>query len=152
VKIVRIYLDTAPVIYTVEHVLPYAAAVDKRLSAPGIVQVASDLTRMECRVKPLRDGDADLLRDYDDYFEGTVAEIVSLSRDILDRATEIRAQYKFKTPDAIHLAAAVVSGCDVFLTNDRRLDRFGDIVIERAAIITRRKRRTKLIPGEGKHL
>jgi predicted nucleic acid-binding protein len=49
---------------------------------------------------------------------------------LMDRATAIRAQYGFKTPDAIHLAAAVPSGCDVFLTNDHRLDRFPDITIE----------------------
>ena len=48
----------------------------------------------------------------------------------IDRATEIWAQYGFKTPDAIHLAAAVASGCNVFLTNDHRLDRFTDITIE----------------------
>jgi len=104
--------------------------VDARLSASGAVLVASDLTRMECRVKPLREGNADLLKDYDDYFEGAVAEIVTLSREVMDRATQIRAQYGFKTPDAIHLAAAVVSGCDVFLTNDYRLDRFTNIAIE----------------------
>ncbi len=59
----RIYLDTAPVIYTIERVPPYAAAVNTRLSAPCIILVASDLTRMECRVKPMRDGNADLLND-----------------------------------------------------------------------------------------
>jgi predicted nucleic acid-binding protein len=48
----------------------------------------------------------------------------------MDRATAIRAQYGFKTPDAIPLAAAVISGCDVFLTNDHRLDRCPDITIE----------------------
>jgi hypothetical protein len=46
----RLYLDTAPVIYTVENVPIYAQAVDNRLAIPGIVRVASDLTRMECRV------------------------------------------------------------------------------------------------------
>ena len=126
----RVYLDAAPAIYTVEQVPLYAAAVDARLSAHGVVRVASDLTRMECRVKPLREGNAELLKDFDDYFEGAVAEIVALSREVIDRATEIRAQYGFKTPDAIHLAAAVASGCDVFLTNDHRLDRFTDITIE----------------------
>jgi predicted nucleic acid-binding protein len=59
-----------------------------------------------------------------------VAEVVSLSREVIDCATKIRAHYGFKTPDAIHLAAAVVSGCDAFLTNDHRLDRFIDIAIE----------------------
>jgi predicted nucleic acid-binding protein len=125
-----VYLDAAPVIYAVEQVPLYAAAVDARLSTAEVVQVVSDLTRMECRVKPLRDGNSDLLKDYDDYFEGAVTEIVALSREVIDGATAIRAQYGLKTPDAIHLAAAVVSGCDVFLTNDHRLDRFPDIAVE----------------------
>jgi hypothetical protein len=77
---VRLYLDAVPVIYTVEQVPLFAAAVDARLSAAEVVQVISDLTRMECRVKPLRDGNSDLLKDYDDYFEGAIAEIVALSR------------------------------------------------------------------------
>jgi predicted nucleic acid-binding protein len=126
----RLYLDTPPVIYTVEQVRGYATAVDNTLSAPGIVLVASDLTRMECRVKPLRGGDTDLLKDYDEFFQNAVAEIIPLTREVIDRATEIRARYGFRTPDAIHLAAAVVSGCDAFLTNDHRLDRFSDIAIE----------------------
>ena len=126
----RYYLDSAPVIYAVEQVPIYAAAVDARLSAADVVRVASDLTRMECRVKPLRNGKLDLLKDFDDYFEGIVAEIVSLSREIIDSATEIRAKYGFKTPDAIHLAAAIISGCEVFLTNDNRLDRFAGIRID----------------------
>ena len=39
----HLYLDTAPVIYTIEQVPPYAAAVDARLSAPGVVRVAATL-------------------------------------------------------------------------------------------------------------
>jgi predicted nucleic acid-binding protein len=81
-------------------------------------------------LNPCGGGNADLLKDFNDYFEGAVAEIVALSCEVIDRATEIRAQYGFKTPDAIHLAAAVTSGCDMFLTNDYRLDRFTDITIE----------------------
>lgn len=126
----RMYLDAAPVIYTVEEVSPYAPAVDTLLSASEVVQVASDLTRLECRIKPLRNGDAALLKDYDDYFHEAVAEIVILSREVIDRAAEIRAKYGFRTPDAIHLAAAIVSGCAMFLTNDHRLDRFPDITIK----------------------
>ena len=126
----RLYLDAAPVIYSVEQMAPYAAAVNVRLSAPGVVRVASALTRLECRVKPLRSGNAAVLKDFDDFFAGSVAEIVALSRAVMDRATEIRAQFKFKTPDAMHLAAAVESACDVFLTNDHRLDSFTGITVE----------------------
>jgi uncharacterized protein len=126
----RLYLDAAPVIYVVEQVAPFFPVVDARLSAAGIVRVASDLTRMECRVKPVREENADLLKDYDEFFAYAVAEIVALSREVMDRTTEIRARYGFKTPDAVHLAAAVVTSCDVFLTNDHRLDRFPGIPIE----------------------
>jgi len=126
----RLYLDAAPVIYVVEQVAPFFSIVDARLSAAGVVRIASDLTRLECRVKPLREGKEDLLKDYDDFFASAVAEVVVLSRDIIDRATTIRAQYGFKTPDAVHLAAAVAAHCDAFLTNDHRLDRFPDLVIE----------------------
>ena len=57
-------------------------------------------------------------------------EIVPLTRDVIDAATLIRARYGFATPDAIHLGAAVASGCDVFLTNDNRLARFGEMSVE----------------------
>ena len=126
----RVYLDAAPVIYLVDRVPQYVEIVERRVSADNVAQVIIDLTRMECRVKPLSEGNTDLLKDYDDFFEEAVAELVGLSKEVIDRVTEIRAQHRFKTPDAIHLAAAVRSGCDLFLTNDHRLDRFPAIAIE----------------------
>jgi predicted nucleic acid-binding protein len=95
-----------------------------------LVLITSELTRLECRVKPLREGDPALLEDFDDYFANSIAEIVPLTRDIIDRATEIRADFDFKTPDSIQLAAAVVANSAVFLTNDHRLNRFTAIAIE----------------------
>lgn len=126
----RIYLDTAPVIYVVEQVPDFAILVDERLSVADAVLVASDLTRMECRVKPLRDNDAELLGDYDHFFLEALTECVGLSRRVLDLATEIRAQHGFKVPDAIHLAASITAGCDRFLTNDHRLERFSGIAMD----------------------
>jgi predicted nucleic acid-binding protein len=127
---VRVYLDAAPVIYLVEQVPQYVELVERRVSADSVAQVVSDLTRLECRVKPLREGDIDLLQDYDDYFAEAIEETIALSRIVIDRATDIRAHYGFKTPDAIHLAAALASRCDRFLTNDHRLDRFPEITID----------------------
>ena len=126
----RVYLDTVPVIHLVEEVPNYAELVDRRVSVADVIQVASDLARLECRVRPLREGNVALLHDYDEYFAEVVEEIVVLSRAVIDRATDIRARYGFRTPDAIHLAAAVVSGCAVFLTNDYRLHRFPDIAMD----------------------
>ena len=126
----RYYLDSAPIIYLVEQVQPYATAVRGKLSAQGLTLITSELTRLECRVKPLRNGDAALLQDFDVYFASSIVEIIPLTRDVIDRATEIRAQFNFKTPDSIQLAAAVVSNSGVFLTNDHRLNRFTGIPIE----------------------
>lgn len=126
----NIYLDSAAVIYLVEDVIPYAEKVDSRLSDPDLVIVSSDLTRLECRVKPLRDENAAVLKDFDDFFEGAIDVMVGLSRDVVDGATGIRARYGFKVPDALHLAAALWSNCEVFLTNDHRLDSFRELTVE----------------------
>lgn len=126
----RVYLDSAAVIYIVEQVTSYADLVDSWLSGHEVSMIASDLTRLECRVKPLRDGDVALVKDFDDYFEDAVEILVPLSREIVDLATEIRAKYNFKVPDALHLAAAISSESEVFLTNDHRLDRFRELVVE----------------------
>lgn len=124
-----IYLDTAPLIYLIEHVAQYGDLVAQRLSTTDAL-VVSDLSRLECRVKPMRDGNTALLDEFDCFFNESVSEVVTLTREVMDRATEIRSRYGFKTPDAIHLAAATSSNCELFLTNDARLNRFAELSVE----------------------
>jgi predicted nucleic acid-binding protein len=90
----------------------------------------SDLTRMECRVKPMRLGNATALGLFDGFFVQPDVRLVPLTTAVFDKATQIRAAFPFKTVDALHLAAAVESGCDRFLTNDTRLSKFTDIPVE----------------------
>jgi predicted nucleic acid-binding protein len=127
---VRIYVESAPVIYTVEQVAPFAQAVNQRLAASGVVIVSSELTRMECLVLPLRNNDAALVANFDTWFNHQVAELVPFSAALFRRAADIRAQHNFKTPDALHLSAALESACDLFLTNDAQLTRFTAITVE----------------------
>jgi predicted nucleic acid-binding protein len=126
----RYYLDSAPIIYLVEQALPYALTLKHKLSTPGLSLITCELTRLECRIKPLRTGDVALLQDFDEYFAQSITEIIPLSREVIDRATEIRAEFNFKTPDSIQLAAAIIANCDLFLTNDHRLNRFTTIPLE----------------------
>ena len=44
----RIYLDSAVIIYDVEQVSPYSELLDSRLSLGDLVIVTSDLARLEC--------------------------------------------------------------------------------------------------------
>jgi len=86
---------------------------------------------MECRVLPIRLGDQARLGDFDKFFADYVDEIVPISEEVIDKATEIRAIYRFSPMDSLHLAAAVVSGCEVFLTNDLRLANFSEVVVRK---------------------
>lgn len=92
--------------------------------------MCSELSRLECRVKPLRDGEPALLAAFDSYFADIIAQVIPLSHSVIDLATDLRARYNFRTPDAIHLASAISGQCDLFLTNDLYLERCQEIPIE----------------------
>jgi len=57
-------------------------------------------------------------------------QVVPITTAVFDRAALIRATHNYKLADSLHLAAAVESGCDRFLTNDSRLSSFPDIPVE----------------------
>ncbi len=92
-----------------------------QLEASGEIACFSDLTCLECRVRPLRDGKVDLLERYDDLFSSGALVRLPIDSDTFERATQLRAQEGWKTPDALHIAAALQGGCREFWTNDDRL-------------------------------
>jgi uncharacterized protein len=128
-----IYLDSAILIYYLDGTGPFQVRAANRLTALQVAgdQVAlSDLTRLECRVKPIQLGDTLRLRKFDGFFGLPDVQVIPLTTAVYDRATIIRATHGIRTLDAIHLAAAGEGGCDVFLTNDTRLSRFQDLTVE----------------------
>ena len=62
---------------------------------------------------------------HDPFFLPPRFEVAPFNRSVFDLAAELRAKFKLKTPDALHVAAARASGCDEFWTNDRRLPVLG---------------------------
>jgi len=62
------------------------------LRGTGRFLLTSRLTRLECRVRPLRDGDAGLLALYDVFFAGPEVQILELTESVSEKATEIRAR------------------------------------------------------------
>lgn len=126
----RIYLDTAPIIYLVEEKEPFREKVVSHLRDKNATLQTSEMARLESRVKPMREKNDVLLAAYDEFFAEDFKPIIQLTHDVIDTATDLRAKYNFKTPDTLHLAAAITSGCEVFFTNDHRLDRCTEIKIE----------------------
>jgi predicted nucleic acid-binding protein len=128
-----VYSDSVILIYWLDQVGPLHLRAENRMLAllvAGDRIAVSDLTRLECRVGPLKRRDPAILSVFDAFFARPEVQVVSLGRPVFDRAAQLRADHGFKTPDALHLAAAVEAGCDRFLTNDTRLARCPDIAVE----------------------
>jgi predicted nucleic acid-binding protein len=128
-----IYLDANVVIRPVEGdaatLAPLAARLAPALGAPGSL-VTSRLTRLECRSKPLRAGDRATLSRYDVFIAGVELVLAEVTPAVVERATELRARYNLKTPDALHYDTATEGGAAVFLTGDRGLARCTEVPVE----------------------
>jgi len=130
---VLIYCDSVIIIYYLDANDAYHQKADIRLTAirsAGDEIAFSDLSRLECRVKPIQPSDAQRLAIFDAFFALPDIRKAPLTAAVFDRATELRARFALKTPDAIHLAAAIDAGCGLFLTHDHRLARCTDIKVE----------------------
>jgi len=84
--------------------------------------VTSVISLLEVLVVPFRNGDMDLVRQYNDIlFDTENLSTVSLSPVIAEAAARLRASYTLRTPDSIQMATAIVQGATVFITNDKQL-------------------------------
>jgi predicted nucleic acid-binding protein len=128
-----VYLDSVICIYAVEGAPFFQARARARLAAmraAGDQPAISDLTWLECRLKPIRLGDAVALADMEAFLTASDVVRVPMPTAAYEQACRIRAVHNYKLADALHLAAAVEGGCGLFLTNDHRLSSFPDIPVE----------------------
>ncbi len=130
----RVYLDASGIIYFVEAESPFHAAAVQSVARfrgdPESRLVTSLLSRLECRVKPVRDSDQALVAKYDAFFKRRRLIIGDVTAAVIERATDLRARHRFRTPDAIHLATAIEEHADLFLTGDDDLTRCTDVKVE----------------------
>ncbi|MBI5526648.1 MAG: type II toxin-antitoxin system VapC family toxin [Deltaproteobacteria bacterium] len=133
-RVSRLYLDSSSIIYLVESSTPFHETVVARLmkhgNEPNAVLITSRLARLECRTKPLREANEKLLADYEAFFSAKRLVVVDLSAEVIERATELRARHGLKTPDALHVATALLEAADVFLTGDIRIGRCPALPVE----------------------
>ena len=120
----KAFVDTAPFIYFIEKDENNPQYYDKvkKFFSNGYEAdkkfVTSVITMEEYFVFPYRNR----------LVETTDMEIVEVNQEIAKKAAQIRAEYKgFKAMDAIQLAVACLTKCDLFLTNDKQLRQFKEI-------------------------
>jgi predicted nucleic acid-binding protein len=130
----KVFIDTAPFIYYIEkdinnpkyheNVKSFFRAgynLDKKFTT-------SVITVAEYYVFPYRNGKYEYINSFEHLVKTMDMEIIAINQIIAKKAAQIRAEYKgFKAMDALQLAVAIISGCDLFVTNDKQLKQFADI-------------------------
>jgi uncharacterized protein len=117
-----IYLDSCLVIYAVEEKKEWSERSRAAIAAMREHGFAvSPLVKLECLVGPFKHRDQDLESRFLAVFASF--ETLEISETVYFRASELRARFGLKTPDALHLACAQHHRCEALWTNDNRLDK-----------------------------
>jgi predicted nucleic acid-binding protein len=85
---------------------------------------------LECRCKPLRNQQDNLLHQYEVFFASKEVNIREIDAAIVEKATELRATIGLKTPDAIHAATAILAGVVAFWTTDSHFKKCLELTVD----------------------
>ena len=126
-------LDTAPFIYYIEDVTPYAdllVPIYSLLENDALRAVTSTVTLAEILTKPFADKNFSLA----DEIKFTLKSFASLSVASIDEkaaeaAALIRARYRIRLPDALQIAVAIQGDATLFLTNDKRVKKVDSVEV-----------------------
>lgn len=80
---------------------------------------------------PLKNKDDDLLLRYNNFFTLPSLEIIELTEDVINLATDLRANYSssLRTPDALQVACALKADASKFFTGDKKLSAIQEIEV-----------------------
>ncbi len=126
-------IDTSILIYLLEE-HPVHATKARRLFErfeKGTLQgIFSIVGMIELLTGVKKKGRPDLAQDYKILLAHLPHfDIYSIDEDIVDTASNLRATYGIRTPDAIHVATAIEKNATMFVTNDRALKKIKEIKI-----------------------
>jgi predicted nucleic acid-binding protein len=128
-----VYLDANGFIYSIERIDPYRAMLDTlwlTVSAGQVTVVTSELTLLEVLVRPLKVGDATTATLFGTVLKHTPdVQMLPITQSVLEEAAQLRATLGLKTPDAIHVATALLNGSMLFVTNDSAFRRVTDLTV-----------------------
>jgi predicted nucleic acid-binding protein len=131
--VATLYIETTPLIYYVEENPTYIdrmEAIIGRVEDTPLRAVSSVITLAEVLYQPIQQGRTDLENAYQDILITSGAfQLWWVNVPIAERAARLRVAYRLRTPDALHIATAIIAGCDAFLTNDKGLRRVTEIPV-----------------------
>jgi predicted nucleic acid-binding protein len=126
-------LDTAPLIYFIEDVTPYADLLNPvfdRLESHALGAVTSTITLAEILTKPLIDKNFSLVDEIKFTIRNfSTLSMVAIDEKLAEAAALIRARHAIRLPDALQIAAAIQGEATLFITNDKRLKKVGAVEV-----------------------
>ena len=129
----KIGIDTVIFIYLLENkgVLASRAGRILEMVEDGKTEaVFSSIGVIEILTGPKKLGRRDLAVQYKELITNFPhLTIAGINENIVDLASDLRADYGISTPDAIHIATAIDFGAGKFFTNDKTLKRIKEIPI-----------------------
>lgn len=129
----RKFIDTAPFIYLIENHPIFADEVINLFTEStinGDSLMTSVITLMEFGVKPEREGRQDIIIKFEELLARLNIEITQVDERIAKKAYQLRAKYQFlKGMDSIQIATAILSNCDEFVTNDKKLKKITEVSV-----------------------
>jgi len=130
----KIYFDTTPLIYFLDDEKPFsdkvAAFIADHQNEDDIF-VTSTITDSEYLVFPYRNNDFQKILSYETMLADFNFRLLEPNRNITKKAAEIRAKYPaIKGMDSLHLATSIINYCDIFLTNDIRLQQVKEVNVQ----------------------
>jgi predicted nucleic acid-binding protein len=122
----RIYWDSNLFIYLLEEHPDFCQVVERlvvKMNERGDSLCTSVFTRGEVLIGPEKRRAPELSSRIRDYLRPPEVDLLPFTEETADHYARIRANNKVSPADAIHLSSAATAGVDLFLTNDRALQR-----------------------------
>ena len=129
----KVFLDTTPLIYFLDSDDNFGdktKSIFEEILNNEATILSSVITCSEYLVYPYRTDNQEKIDVFFEFINACEIDLIPISVDIAKTAAKIRAEYKdFKAMDSLQLAVAILSGCDIFLTNDKQLRQFTELKV-----------------------
>ena len=126
-------LDTAPFIYYIEDVTPYADLLDpvfSLLENHALRAVTSTVTFAEILTKPFADKNFSMADEIKFTLKSfSSLSVASIDEKLAEAAALIRARHAIRLPDALQSAAAIQGEATLVITNDKRLKKVDGVEV-----------------------
>ena len=120
----KVFADTPVFLYFFEEnpdwldlVVPVFELVEQK----EIKLVTSTITTLEVITGFAQENDQESIENFKDMLKEFGVEVLNFERNHVKTAALLRAEYGFKTPDAIQLALTIEESIPAFITNDQQL-------------------------------